>query len=68
MKLITESITYKMINLVLSKNKPFVLEEVMLDFKNNGFVYNRKSTRNFLNQLLDNGLLVEHYPYFSVIN
>lgn len=63
---IKEGVTYRMTNLVLEKNSLFTLEEVMADFESERLVCDRQSTKEFLNYLLESGLLLEHYPYFSV--
>ncbi|TYO92006.1 hypothetical protein [Desulfallas thermosapovorans] len=66
MPLVTDNPTYKFTNLVLSKKGPFTLREISSDLKEKGLENNEKLIKESLRRLRDDGLVIEHGPFFSV--
>lgn len=66
MPLVTDNPMYKFTNLVLSKKGPFTLREISSELKEKGLVNNERCVKDSLRRLRDDGLVIEHGPFFSV--
>jgi len=66
MPLVTENPTYKVANLVLSKKEPFALTEILLELRARGIEENERLIKDSLRRLRDDGIVIEHGPFFSV--
>ncbi len=66
MPLVTKNPAYQFADLVLSKKGPFTLREISLELRENGYENNERLIKDALRRLRDDGMVIEHGPFFSV--
>lgn len=63
---ILEKPTYKLTNLILSKDEPFTFTEIYTELKNLGIHESECAVKLALKRLRDSGIIIEQGSYYSL--